>query len=135
MSGVQQVDDLPRLVEVDGHHAAAPFYLTAEMFGGLPVDMAGAELSDLVERPIASPHSHQVAEVYVLLSPEPGGAELEVTVDDEVFQMVAPSALYVPAGARHRFVTKKADRGSYCLGLLLQQPKPESIRSTGEEEG
>lgn len=134
MSAVQQVDDLPRLVEVDGHHAPAPFYLTAEMFGGLPIEMAGGELSELVDRPIADPHSHDVPEIYVLLSPEPAGAELEVTVEGESYSMVAPSALLVPAEATHRFVAKRAVRGSFCLGLLLHQPT-ESTPPRGEEEG
>jgi hypothetical protein len=133
MNGVQQVDDLPRLVEVDGHHAPAPLYLTAEMFGGLPLEMAGAELSALVGRPIAELHRHEVPEVYVLLAPEPGGAEIEVTVEGETYSMVAPSALLVPAGASHRFVTKRATGGSFCLGLLLHH-KPESTPQRGEEE-
>jgi hypothetical protein len=134
MTPVQQVDDLPRMLAVAGHHTAAPFYLTTEMFGGLPFEMAAAELTELIDKPIADLHSHEVPEIYVLLSPEPGGAEIAVSVDGETYSMVAPSALLVPAGAAHRFLTKRAVRGSFCLGLLLHQT-PESTPRRGEQEG
>ena len=113
------IDDLPWVREVPGHHAPTPFYLTAEMFGGLPVEMAGAELSALVDKPVAEEHEHAVPEIYVLLSPEPGAAEIEVHLAGTVHRVVAPAAFYVPARTPHFFVTKRAVRGSFCLGLLL----------------
>jgi hypothetical protein len=116
------IADLPWVKQVAGHHSPVPFYLTAEMFGGLPVELAGAELSAIVEKPVASEHEHAVPEIYVLLSPEPGGAEIEVRLAGKSFHVTAPAAFFVPAGTPHCFVTKHAIKGSYCLGLLLGEP-------------
>lgn len=113
------VTGLPVLVPVPGHHAPAPFYLTADMFGGLPVELAGAEITDLVGRPVAAPHRHSVPEIYFLISPHPGGARIEVVVEDTRYELVSPAVLRVPAGAEHHFLTLSAEPGSYCFGLLL----------------
>lgn len=127
MSG-HLIDDLPWIKEVSGHHAPVSFYLTSEMFGGLPIEMAGAELSAIVERPVAAEHQHPVPEVYLLLSPQPGEAEIEVHLAGETHHLTSPAAFFVPAKIPHFFVTKRATRGSFCLGLLLNQqcrePKP-----------
>ena len=113
------VSDLPRFANVAGHFHQVPFFLSADMFGGLPLEVAGGEISQLVDKPVAETHVHEVAEIYLLLSPEKGGAEIDIEVDGTPYRAVAPAAFYVPAGARHRFVTRKAQVGSYCLGILL----------------
>ena len=113
------ISDIPRLKPVAGHFRPAPFYLTEDMFGGLPLEMAGAELSGLVGAPLAEPHVHEHPEIYLLLSPEPGGAAIDVEVEGVRYEVVAPGAFYTPAGMRHRFVTRRAVKGSFCLGLLL----------------
>src|SRR5439155_8420240 len=56
---------LPIPLAVAGHHQPAPFYVTADMFGGLPVQLAGGELSTLVGKPVAAPHVHDVDELYL----------------------------------------------------------------------
>jgi hypothetical protein len=111
--------DLPVRRPVAGHHEPAPFYLTADMFGGLPVEVAGGEVHDLVGRPVADPHRHTVDEVYLLLAPEPGGAEIDVEVEGRSWTLAAPAAFHVPAGSLHRFVTRRAMPGSWCLGILM----------------
>jgi hypothetical protein len=111
--------DLPVLKHVEGHYADAPFLLTSTMFGGIPIELAGAELSELVDKPIAAPHTHEVPEIYLLISPEPGGAAIEVSLDGATHELVAPGAMYIPAGATHCFVTRRAIRGSYAFGVLL----------------
>jgi hypothetical protein len=113
------VAGLPVPRAVPGHHRPAPFYLTADMFGGLPFELAGGELSDKVGRPVADPHTHEVPEIYLLVAPTAGGARIRVDVDEQCYELVAPAALYVPAGARHRFLTLAAEPGSYCFGILL----------------
>lgn len=113
------ISDLPRLLEVAGHFRMVPFFLSTEMFGGLPFEIAGGDISQLVDKPVADTHTHEFPEIYLLLSPNKGGAEIDIEVNGEAFRAVAPSAFYVPAGARHRFVTRKAEIGSYCLGVLL----------------
>lgn len=116
---VRIMSELPVFKEVEGHHNPVPFILTREMFDGIPVELGGAEISNLVERPVAEPHVHDVPEIYLLLSPQPGDAEITVDVEDEEFSLTSPSALYIPAGRKHRFVTRKASAGSFCFGLFL----------------
>jgi hypothetical protein len=115
----QLISDLPRMLEVAGHFRLVPFFLSTSMFGGLPFEIAGGDISQLVDKPVADTHTHEFPEIYLLLSPNPGGAEIDIEVDGARFRAVAPSAFYVPAGARHRFITRKAEIGSYCLGVLL----------------
>src|SRR5690349_9069860 len=115
----QLVSDLPRFLDVAGHFHPAPFFLTEDMFGGLAFSLAGGHIKDLVDKPVADMHVHEVPEIYLLLSPDPGGAEIEITVDEKLFHISSPAAFYVPALASHKFVTKKAQVGSYCLGILL----------------
>lgn len=116
------IANLPRFIAVAGHFRQVPFFLTTDMFGGLPFEIAGGDISSLVDKPVAETHVHVCAEIYLLLSPNQGGAEIDIEVDGTPFRAVAPSAFYVPAGARHRFVTRKAEAGSYCLGILLVLP-------------
>lgn len=113
------ITDLPRLIEVPGHHQPAPFYLTEDMFGGIPLHVAAVELSDRVGKPVAAPHRHAVDEIYLLLAPTEGGATIAVTIDGTTHRVDAPAAVRVPAGAEHYFVAERAERGSFCLGLLL----------------
>jgi hypothetical protein len=111
--------DLPIYRTMAGHHHPVPFLLTDKMMQGLPFEVAGGEISDKVGKPIADPHTHDVPEIYLLLAPEPGAAVIDVEVDGAAYELSAPGALLIPAGAVHRFVTRKAVRGSYCLGILL----------------
>lgn len=119
MTSAQIRTDLPIPVAVAGHHQPAPFYLTADMFGGVPVELAGGPIADLVDKPVADPHRHDVPEIYFLVSPSPGGARISVSVDGDRHQVSSPALVYVPAGAEHFFVTEQAEPGSYCFGLLL----------------
>ncbi|HWB36492.1 MAG TPA: cupin domain-containing protein [Rugosimonospora sp.] len=116
---VHVATDLPVFRSVDGHHRPVPFILTRDMFGGIPVELGGAEISDLVDKPVAEPHVHDVPEIYLLFAPTPGDAVITVEVDGDSYELSAPGALYVPAGHRHRFVTRKAVPGSFCFGLFL----------------
>lgn len=122
----QLVSDLPRLLDVAGHFHKAPFFLTEDMFGGLPFSLAGGHIKELVDKPVAETHTHEVPEIYLLLSPDPNGAEIEIEVDDKIFRVCSPAAFYVPALARHKFVTKKAQVGSFCLGILLSSASQEN---------
>jgi hypothetical protein len=114
---VQQ--DLPVFRQVPGHYSPTPFFLTSDMLGGVGLEIAGGEISAQIGKPVAAPHTHEVPEIYLLLSPEPGGAVIDVVVDGEQHRLVAPATMLVPAGAVHHFVTRSAVPGSYCLGLLL----------------
>ncbi|MGC5342983.1 cupin domain-containing protein [Streptomyces sp. DT24] len=113
------IDQLPIPLAVAGHHQPAPFYLTSDMFGGLPVQLAGGELSVLVGKPVAAPHTHEVDEIYMLVSPNKGGARIEVLLDGERHELSSPSVMRIPAGAEHCFLTLEAEVGSYCFGVLV----------------
>ncbi|WP_327295512.1 MULTISPECIES: cupin domain-containing protein [unclassified Streptomyces] len=110
---------LPIPLAVAGHHQPAPFYVTADMFGGLPVQLAGGELSKLVGKPVAAPHTHDVDELYFLVSPEPGQARIEVRLDGVRHTLVSPAVMRIPAGSEHCFLTQEAVVGSYCFGILV----------------
>ncbi|CAI8733006.1 MULTISPECIES: hypothetical protein [Bacillus] len=113
------IQDLPKMKEVEGHFHPAPFLLTEEMFGGVNVEIAGGEISELVGKPVASLHKHDVPEIYLLFSPEKGGAKIQIEVEGEEYIVESPATFYIPAGMKHRFLTLEATRGSYCLGVLL----------------
>ncbi|MEU5280207.1 cupin domain-containing protein [Streptomyces asoensis] len=113
------VEGLPIPLAVAGHHQPAPFYLTADMFGGLPVQLAGGELSALVGKPVAAPHTHPVDELYLLVSPNKGGARIEVQLDGRRHELLSPAVMRIPAGSEHCFLTLEAEVGSYCFGVLL----------------
>jgi hypothetical protein len=119
MDTVEIRTDLPRYLPVAGHYQPAPFYLTSDMFGGVPVQLAGGPIHQLVGKPVATMHRHDVAEVYLLVSPTPGKARIEVTVEETTYQLVSPALLHVPAGAEHCFLTVDAEPGSFCFGILL----------------
>ncbi|WP_328378500.1 cupin domain-containing protein [Streptomyces sp. NBC_00440] len=110
---------LPIPLAIAGHHRPAPFYVTADMFGGLPVQLAGGELSKLVGRPVAAPHTHDVDELYFLVSPEPGQARIEVQLDGVRHTLASPAVMRIPAGSEHCFLTLEAAVGSYCFGILV----------------
>jgi mannose-6-phosphate isomerase-like protein (cupin superfamily) len=114
----EAVVDLPRYKQVAGHHAPAPFLITADMFGGLDFELAGVEISGLVGKPVAEPHVHDLDEIYILISPQSGEAEIAITTDGEEHRLQSPAVFLVPAGVLHRFVTVRAEHGSFLLGIL-----------------
>jgi hypothetical protein len=117
------ITELPIPLAVAGHREPAPFYLTSEMFGGLPIQLAGGELSALVGKPVAAPHTHEVDELYLLVSPNRGGARIEVLLDGQRHELTSPAVMRIPAGSEHCFLTLEAEVGSYCFGVLIgEQP-------------
>jgi hypothetical protein len=119
--------NLPVFKTIPGHYNQTPFFLTKDMLGGQPIEIAGGEISDKVGKPVAAPHTHEVPEIYILMSPEPSGAIIEVVADGETHELVSPAVMLIPAGTVHHFVTKKAQPGSYCLGVLLTGDKSVTI--------
>lgn len=113
------VRSLPILRPVEGHAHQVPFFLTREMFGGLPFELAGGDISQLVDRPVADAHVHACDEIYLLIAPAPGAAVIDVELDGELHSFASPAAVFVPAGVRHRFVTRRATTGSYCFGIFV----------------
>lgn len=110
---------LPVFYQIPGHYDRTPFLLTKDMLGGHNIEIAGGEISDKVGKPVAAPHTHEVPEIYLLISPDRGGAVIDVEADGKHYELSSPATMLIPAGAIHRFVTKKAQPGSFCLGVLL----------------
>jgi hypothetical protein len=122
--------NIPVLKSVPGHHSDVPFLITGDMFGEVGFEIAGGEISELIGRPVSDPHTHEVPEIYLLLAPRPGGAVLDILAGTEHHEVVAPAAMFIPAGTVHRFVTKEAMPGSFCLGVLLTRlPSPGGPRA------
>jgi hypothetical protein len=113
------VTGLPILRGVEGHFHEVPFFIVREMFGGLPFEIAGGHIGDLVGKPVADAHVHSVNEIYFLVSPQPGQAEIEVEIDGVSRVYESPAAIFVPAGAKHRFMTRRACQGSFCFGIFV----------------
>lgn len=111
--------NMPLLRDVPGHYVKTPFFITAEMFGDVGFEVAGGEISSLVDKPVSEPHVHDVPEIYLLLAPAAGDAVIDVFADNQHYELASPAAVFIPAGVTHRFITKRAARGSFCLGLLL----------------
>ncbi|MCT8343534.1 MULTISPECIES: cupin domain-containing protein [Photorhabdus] len=110
--------NLPVMKPVVGHENKVPFFITKEMFGGVPFELAGGDISKLVNKPVAALHKHEVDEIYFLISPEPNEAVIDVTINGETKTYSSPSVIHVPAGIEHQFITRKASKGCYCFGIL-----------------
>jgi mannose-6-phosphate isomerase-like protein (cupin superfamily) len=121
MNNKKAFSDLPLMQPVSGHHNAVPFFITMDMFSGVPFELAGGDISGLVDKPVASSHKHEVDEIYFLISPLPGEAIIDVTIDMETTTYSSPAVIHVPAGHEHNFITRKANKGSYCFGILYKK--------------
>jgi mannose-6-phosphate isomerase-like protein (cupin superfamily) len=89
------------------------------MFGGVAVEIAGGQISDKVGKAVAEDHRHPMPEIYFVVSPNRGGAVIQIRVNGRRFELASPGLLYVPAGALHHFLTLRAELGSFCFGILL----------------
>lgn len=116
---VKILNELPVLKPVTGHFSLVPFLITSEMFGGLDFEMVGKNISSMIGESLADLHVHQYPEIYLLISQEPGEAEIEIETTEGSYKMSSPSTAYIPANVKHRFVVHKAAPGSFCFGILL----------------
>jgi hypothetical protein len=121
------VTDLPKYIEVAGHHKPAPFWIAPDMFPGVRLRVAGAEASKMVGAPHAVPHTHEGPEIYLTPSEKKSDLVIEVQMDDEKFLVEAPFAVFIPPGVRHCFRVVKCEKPHYVLGIMLpdwKEPKP-----------
>ena len=118
------ITDLPRMVEVPGHKAPAPFWVAPEMFPGVDLRVAGLEVSKIVGNPHAHPHVHDRPEIYLCPSETAGAVRVEIQMDQDKFQVESPFAVFVPPGTSHCFSVLKCDGPHYVLGLLLGDWRP-----------
>jgi len=112
------VTDLPRMVEVVGHYHPAPCWLTADMFPGVNVRVAGQEATNMVGKPHAAPHVHNVPEIYLAPSEKKGDLVVEVQMDDDKFRVEAPFSIFIPSGVRHCFTVLKCASPHFIMGVV-----------------
>ena len=113
------VTDLPKLVEVAGHHHPTPCWITSGMFPGVNFRMAGHEMTDMVGKPHAAPHVHDVPEIWVAPSEKKGDLVIEAQMDGEKFLIEAPFAIFIPAGVEHCFTVRRCASPHYVMGMVL----------------
>ncbi len=124
------VRNLPRFMEVEGHHDKAPFWLTGEMFAGVKIRVAAKDCSQMVNKPHADPHRHDVPEIYLAITDYPGDMQVEVLLDDESYVLESPFTVFIPAGVLHAFRVLKCDQPNYLLGIVLDYLKEEGNPSS-----
>ncbi len=113
------VTDLPKLVEVEGHHKPAPFWIAPDMFPGVNMRVAGLDVSKIVGAPHANTHVHESPEIYLAPSEQKGEVVVEIQMDDEKFMVESPFAVFIPPGVKHCFSVIKCDTPHYVLGVML----------------
>ncbi len=113
------ITDLPKMVEVPGHHAAAPFWIAPDMFPGVNMRVAGLDVSKIVGAPHAKPHVHDAPEIYLTPSEERGEVVVQIQMDDEQFVVESPFAVFIPPGVKHCFSVLKCETPHYVLGIIL----------------
>lgn len=117
-TGLAVVDDLPRQERMPGHPAPAAIYLGPEDAPGLPIKVAAVDASELVGIPLTELHTHDVDEIYLVVTP---GLRFDVETDRGSVDVNSPASVRIPAGTPHRFVVRQAEV-SPCLllGILVE---------------
>ncbi len=114
------ITDLPRFVEMPGHHRLAPSWIYPGMFPGVDIRLNGMDASKVVKAPHAEPHVHDDhPEIYFCATDNRGEVVIEVQMDDELFTVESPFAVCIPAGVRHCFTVLKCDRPNFVFGIHL----------------
>src|SRR3989304_5306664 len=113
------VTDLPKYVDVVGHHKPPPFWIAPHMFPGVNLRVAGLDSSKMVGEPHADPHVHESPEIYLAVSESRGEVVIKVQMDDAVFLVESPFAIFIPPGVKHCFTVVKCETTNYVLGILL----------------
>lgn len=117
--GKYVVTDLPKLVEVAGHHKATPFWIAPDMFPGVNMRVAGLDVSKIVGVPHADSHVHESPEIYLAPSDGRGEVIVEIQMDDEKFVVESPFAVFIPPGVKHCFNVLQCELPHYVLGIML----------------
>ena len=114
------VTDLPKLVDVVGHHEPTPFWIVPDMLPGVNLGVAGGEAGKSVGKPHADPHVHDHREVYLCITENRGDVVIEVQMNEDKFQVESPFAILLPKGVRHCFQVLKCDTPNYYVfGIML----------------
>jgi len=114
------VTDLPQFAPAPGHHQAPPSWIFPNIFPGINMRINGSDVSTMVQNPHADPHVHEYfPEIYLSATPNRGDVVIEVRMEDEVFTVESPFAVFIPPGTRHCFTVLKCDTPNYVFGIHL----------------
>jgi hypothetical protein len=113
------ITDLPRPVEIVGHHHATPCWVIPGMFPGVNLRIAGHEVSKRVGSPHADPHVHEVPEIWTAPSEAKGHLVIEAQMDGEKFLVEAPFSIFIPPGVSHCFTVVKCESPHFVMGIIL----------------
>ena len=112
------INDLPRFVEMPGHHRPAPSWIYPDMFPGVNIRINGSDASKVVKVPHAELHVHDDhPEIYLSATENRGEVVIEVQMEDEVFTVESPFAIFIPPGTRHCFTVLKCDSPNFIFGI------------------
>lgn len=118
------VTDLPQFADMPGHHQAAPSWIYPGMFPGVNIRINAADVSKMVRAPHAEPHVHpDNPEIYFAVGEKRGDIVIEVQMEDEVFTVESPFAVFIPPGTRHCFTVLKCDSTNYVFGMHIMDYK------------
>jgi len=112
------ITDLPRFVEMPGHNRPAPSWIYPDMFPGVNIRINGNDVSKMVRSPHAEPHIHDDhPEIYLAATENRGDIVIEVQMEDEIFTVESPFAVFIPPGVKHCFTVLKCDSPNYVFGI------------------
>ena len=118
VTGLSVVGGLPREEVMPGHHAAASIYLGPEDAPGVRVKIAAVDAAELVGKPLSDLHTHDVDEIYLVVTP---GLRFDVETDEGTVEVSSPASVRIPAGTPHRFLVREATTAPCVfLGILLE---------------
>lgn len=81
----------------DGYFPESPIRVVVRQIKKLPEDY----------EPHIDLHTHDVDELYIVISEEEGGLEVELTLGDEVYQVTSPATIYLPKDLPHKYAAKR----------------------------
>ena len=118
------VTDLPQFAEMTGHHSAPASWIYPGMFPGIDLRINGADASTMVRAPHADPHVHEDhPEIYMAVTPNRGDIVIEVLMEEELFTVESPFAVFIPPGTKHCFTVLKCDSPNYIFGIHVMDYK------------
>ena len=112
------ITDLPKFMEVAGHHKPTPFWITPDMFPGVHLRVAGMDVSKAVGAPHADPHVHESPEIYLCPSETKGAVLVEIQMDEEIFSVESPFTVFIPPGVKHCFKVLRCHSPHFVFGIM-----------------
>lgn len=52
-------------------------------------------------------HTHDIDELYIVISEEYGGLSVDVTLGDETYEVISPTTIFLPKNLPHKYAAKK----------------------------